>query len=302
MYMTRNRILFWIFSFLASVAIALGICLIFLGTKDINDVPNTVKLEAVGENYYLTTDYNAEYCYQFKLEQKFNEEFVVIETVESKTNSYNLKNCKLEIIPGQFYRFSARYIAENGSGDAEFSEGLVWQAESVLEQVKRVEFNQDTKRLSWEDNGADFYKVILLNSAAEEVVFSTEECFYNLSDLELGEYRAFVSACSENQSIKDSNPTGNVSIFISRKNQVKNATFDGESLTVLCTEKVEKFCIVKEEKTLAVVSAGDPFEIDSLGNYVYVLTGAHVYFENGAQIKSESFNWVIESELTMIEV
>ncbi len=298
--MTKNRVLFWIFAFLASVAITLGLCLLFLGSKNVDIVPKSVKVELIDGNYYLSTDYNAEYFYQFKLEQQFDDEYVVLDTVDSKNNLISLKDSQLDIVPGQIYRFSARYITENGSSDTDFSDVVVWQAETSFSQVKNVAFDAAEEKLSWDENGAEFYVVNLLDKSGQVTELSTAESEIDLCEIEVGAYNAYVLACSSNEFVKNSVPSESVSVVVSRKNNIISAIFDKGNLIVTCSEKVKAFSIEKSGQQLAIVEVVETILSDANG-WTYELTGAQMFMQEGAQIKSVQTEFVFESDLILIE-
>ena len=98
--LTKKYTIIVLFAIVAVAAIALGLCLFFLGNKPIKLAPQTVSVNKVDDKYYVTTDFNAEYEYQFKLEQYIDGNFLVVNTVNSKTNSICLSDNEINIVAG----------------------------------------------------------------------------------------------------------------------------------------------------------------------------------------------------------
>ena len=66
---------------------------------------------------YLQAEYGGQgLFYEFCLEEKFDDNFVVIEIVKSKTNNIKLSDCNLHLAEGKTFRFSARYVKESKKG------------------------------------------------------------------------------------------------------------------------------------------------------------------------------------------
>lgn len=300
MYMTKNKIMFWVFAIFASAVIALGFCFLFLGTKNVDVAPNQVKIESVDGELYLSTDYNAEFGYQFKLEHEVDGEFVLVDMIESKSNLIKLSDCNIDVQAGQMYRFSARYTAENGATGTKFSGENLWKASWQLEQVKNVAYNPQTKMLTWTQTGvADYYVVKLIDETGKIVEYSNiVGNSFDINSVDVGSYKVFVSAGSNNEWLTSSTPSGCLDIVISKKNEIKLASFDDKNLTVSCTQKVDAFSIMIGTEQIAVVSPDKVEQID--GRFIYTLNDAKIYMRDNAQIKSLATKYVSESELIEI--
>lgn len=123
--MKTKKVMILSFCAVALLAVFVGICFLFFGLKTVQDVPSGVEIQTIDCKPHLKTEYGGrEYSYVFKLEQKFDDEFVVVDTVESKTNILNLYDCKLVLVSGQTYRFSACFKYESSTGA--FSQCLEW--------------------------------------------------------------------------------------------------------------------------------------------------------------------------------
>ncbi len=296
MYMAKSKIMFWVFTLVASAVIALGFCLLFFGTKNVDIMPSNVRVEKIDGHYYMTTEFNAEYGYQFRIEQDVDGKFVLVDTVESKTNLVKLSECDVLLEAGQLYRFSARYITENGASDTDYCDGSFWKATWQIENIDGVSLHGTT--LSWEENGhADYYVVSLVNTAGvvKEYVLNTNYFDFNVA--EVGAYKAYVSACSNNPFMTKSTPTGGIDVVVVRKNVVGPVTYDGKDLTIFTTEKIEKFSFVLEHEQVAVVDAGEYEQTN--GKYKYVLKDAKIYMQEGLMVKSLATKYVLESELVL---
>ena len=294
--MTKNRILFWIFTLLASVAIVLGFCLLFLGTKDVDAMPKAVSIENIDGEHYLSTDYNSEYYYQFRLEQQIDSEFILINTIDSKTNSIKLKRDDFDIIAGQKYRFSARYITENGSGDGLFCESLIWQPSFKLNKVKDVAFDLASNTLSWSKSySADYYKIKIVDENANVMTTATTEINLDLSRFDVGSYKVYVSACSNNEYLFDSVASEALEISLIRKNVILSAVYD-QNLIVRCKELVQQFSIVDNDVQIAIITPDEV--LGQIGNYTYKFKKAEFYMQGltNAKIKSLGEEFVLESD------
>ena len=297
MYMTKNKILFWIFTALASTAVALGFCLLFLGVKDITDTPNSVEINVVDGDYYLSTDYNSKFCYEFKFEQKVGDDFIVLNKVESKTNSIKFDDANIDLQAGDTYRFSARYINENGSGNSDFCKAYTWLAGWTLDKVENVTFDSENEILSWKKCFlADSYCVTILDKNGESGVYKTIDNSFDLSQIEAGCYSVFVSATSENEHLKDSIMSDIIEITLIRKNHIYYGYYDG-TLYLICTQHIQQFVVYADGQQIAIVEADQVYKQG--GNYYYVLEDAGIYMQNYScvQIKSLQNQFILESDL-----
>lgn len=100
----------------AAVAIVVGLCCFFFSAKPVKYLPSFLKINVFEGEYHLEAEYGGEeYSYEFRLEQKFDDEYVLIATVKSKVNNIKLSD-NLQVVAGQEYRFSARYTHESEKG------------------------------------------------------------------------------------------------------------------------------------------------------------------------------------------
>lgn len=295
--MTKNKILFWIFTLFASAAVTLGICLLFLGNDDIDVSPKSVEICVIDGDYCLTTQFDSKYSYQFKLEQKVDEDFVVLNTVNSKTNSIKLADANIDLQAGDTYRFSARYINENGSGDGKFSETYTWLASWSLAKVENVVYDSQNESFSWNSVYlADLYRITLTNKDGISQIFQTTSTSFSLNQVEAGSYKFYVSACSENEYLNDSSMSDLNEVDIIRKNQISYAYYNG-TLYIICTQNIEKYVVYANGAQVAVIEADEVFKQGSY--YYYIFEDAGIYMQNytSVQIKSLATEYILESDL-----
>ena len=151
--MKKSQIYILSAALVALVAIIVGICLFFFANPVITDIPGSLHIENVSGDFFLVAEFDENYKYQFRLEQKTGEnEFTLIKTVNSNTNSINLKESGLDIIAGNTYRFSACYATDSGAGNGKFGEYLPWQPKLTLSAVEleSIVFDETQLSLSWQ--------------------------------------------------------------------------------------------------------------------------------------------------------
>ena len=242
--MSKKQWITYISICLAIIAIIVGFYFVFLGNKIITEVPDSLQVEKIDDDYYLVTKYNANYGYQFKLEQFLDDDYVVIDVVDSDINTLNLNESKLDIIAGQSYRFSACYTTENGAGNSDFSETLIWQPSWALDSVdyQTVNYKADTETLSWGSVYlADSYVIKFVNDQGQVVERASLTNSVLVDDVEVGKYTVYIFGQSSNDYISQSYAGEGVEIAISRKNVINNVSRESGVLSVSSTEKVDVF-------------------------------------------------------------
>lgn len=211
---TKKRIIFAL-AILAGVAVVVSMCLLFLGRKIITDIPKSLSVEQVEEEFFLVAEYNNNHQYQFKIEQKIDGEYVLLANIKTETNSLNLSNQKFDIVAGGEYRFYACYATENGYGNGKFGEAFLWQPSWNLKQVKNVSYDRNEKTLSWDEvYEADSYIVNLIDKNGQLTSITSIENSLSLSSINDGEYDVYVSAKSNNDYIFSSVVSEKVTIEI----------------------------------------------------------------------------------------
>lgn len=301
--MTRKQWIIYSSISLAIIAIIVGFYFVFLGNKIITEVPESLNVEEIDNEYYLVTKYNVNYGYQFKLEQFLDDDFVTVKVVDSDVNMINLKNSGLDIIAGQNYRFSVCYTTENGAGNSDFSEALNWCPSWALDSVDydTVEYKKDTETLSWGDiYMADSYVMKFVNAQGDVIERSSVTNSISVEDIEVGKYTVYIFGQSSNDFISQSYAGDGVELSISRKNVINNVSREGGVLSITSTEKVEEFEIYVDGSLKGMLKVSDFVEDDNLYYYTFENSNfllEQIDFEKSVvQIKSLAFGYVLESD------
>lgn len=301
--MSKKQWITYISICLAIIAIIVGFYFVFLGNKIITEVPDSLQVEKIDDDYYLVTKYNANYGYQFKLEQFLDDDYVVIDIVDSDINTLNLNESKLDIIAGQSYRFSACYTTENGAGNSDFSETLIWQPSWALDSVdyQTVNYKADTETLSWGSVYlADSYVIKFVDDQGQVVERVSLTNSVLVDDVEVGKYTVYIFGQSSNDYISQSYAGDGVEIAISRKNVINNVSRESGVLSVASTEKVDVFEIYVDGTLKGTLKVSDFSEDDNLYYYTFenssFLFGQIDFEKSVVQIKSLASGYVLESD------
>ena len=301
--MSKKQWITYISICLAIIAIIVGFYFVFLGNKIITEVPDSLQVEKIDDDYYLVTKYNANYGYQFKLEQFLDDDYVVIDVVDSDINTLNLNESKLDIIAGQSYRFSACYTTENGAGNSDFSETLIWQPSWALDSVdyQTVNYKADTETLSWGSVYlADSYVIKFVDDQGQVVERASLTNSVLVDDVEVGKYTVYIFGQSSNDYISQSYAGEGVEIAISRKNVINNVSRESGVLSVSSTEKVDVFEIYVDGTLKGTLKVSDFSEDDNLYYYTFenssFLFGQIDFEKSVVQIKSLASGYVLESD------
>ena len=301
--MSKKQWITYISICLAIIAIIVGFYFVFLGNKIITEVPDSLQVEKIDDDYYLVTKYNANYGYQFKLEQFLDDDYVVIDIVDSDINTLNLNESKLDIIAGQSYRFSACYTTENGAGNSDFSETLIWQPSWALDSVdyQTVNYKADTETLSWGSVYlADSYVIKFVDDQGQVVERVSLTNSVLVDDVEVGKYTVYIFGQSSNDYISQSYAGEGVEIAISRKNVINNVSRESGVLSVSSTEKVDVFEIYVDGTLKGTLKVSDFSEDDNLYYYTFenssFLFGQIDFEKSVVQIKSLASGYVLESD------
>ena len=301
--MSKKQWITYISICLAIIAIIVGFYFVFLGNKIITEVPDSLQVEKIDDDYYLVTKYNANYGYQFKLEQFLDDDYVVIDVVDSDINTLNLNESKLDIIAGQSYRFSACYTTENGAGNSDFSETLIWQPSWALDSVdyQTVNYKADTETLSWGSVYlADSYVIKFVDDQGQVVERASLTNSVLVDDVEVGKYTVYIFGQSSNDYISQSYAGEGVEIAISRKNVINNVSRESGVLSVSSTEKVDVFEIYADGTLKGTLKVSDFSEDDNLYYYTFenssFLFGQIDFEKSVVQIKSLASGYVLESD------
>lgn len=311
MKMNAKKIVILISS-LALACVLTCLCLIFLTNKVIKEVPTTLEVQKIDDDFVLITEYSNEYLYNFKLEQKIDGKFVVLDVVKSKTNCLNLSEQHLDFALGNEFRFSSGFATENGSGDGKFCTPISWTPTKSLQEVEIQSFDVDfqTETISWgQVDDADFYALDFINQDGRFWTFTTYTNSFSWSDekheMKAGEFSVFVTAKSENANILPSKAVrGCEGLEIALQNEILDFSLGEESLMLRCSQKV---------KILQVDIEGVSFQIEldlpvEDGNdFIYDVSQHLSFFKNidfsysDAQLKTLTNGLVLESELFNVQ-
>lgn len=307
--MSRKNSLVLTIVIVAVMAMVAGFCFLFLGNDIIKVVPQTLKVEQIENDFYLMTDYNSEYGYQFKLEQLIDQNYVTVSLVDSKTNTINLNKQNINIIAGKKYRFSACFTTENGAGNGGFSQSLEWIPTWTLETVdySKVRYDELGQILLWDDIYlADEYVVRFVNSNGDVFEKKTVLNSLSLQNIAVDKYKIYIMAKSTNDCLSQSNVGEGVDIVLCKKNEILQANKDSENaIRIVSTQKVESFELYIDGNLRGTFNVAN-FEFEN-EEYIYNFDNAKILLNDvnfelsTVQIKSNSTTYVKESELKTVE-
>lgn len=287
----------------ALVAIVVSICFIFFGNKSIKHIPNSLEVQVVEGEYCLVAEYNAEYEYEFKLEKFIDDEYMTIQTINSKTNIINLSECDFNIDYGVPCRFSVRYTNEDGKGKSEFGESVVW---TPLEELPEIDYSAvifEDCVLSWEIiPQADSYSVIVVDTSLQKQTILCQDETCDLNNLAVGKYTAYIVANNADFSAVSDMGEGK-QIVVERKNLITNAKLvDSDTLVLNCSEQAERFEVRVDENLVGYLSEA----VVEDGQYTFSdckVLFADVDFENvQIEIRSLKSGYVLESDFVSVLV
>lgn len=293
---------------LALLAIITGFCFVFFGNKVIKDVPTSLEVQKIEDDFYLVAQYNNQHNYKFKIEQLLEDEYLTVAVVESKTNTLKLSDCNLSVVAGDVYRFSVCFATENGAGDGNFSEELIWQPSWQLASVnyENVVFDSDNFKLSWNEiYNADNYIINIVDKYGNLNSKTVVSNSVGLENLNVGKYQVYIVATSSNPYLSQSLAGSGIEIKIEKENVIVQVERNlDNSLSLTTTQEVDAFEIyvngqIKGEiKNVIASKNGTLFEYE-IAEVSVVLND--VDFENAfVQIKSLQKDFVFESALVEI--
>lgn len=306
-YMSKKQWIVYSAICAAIIAIIVGFYFVFLGNDIIEEVPSSLKVEKIDDDYYLVTEYGGKYGYQFKLEQMMSNEYVTVAVVDSDVNMINLNESGLDIIAGQNYRFSACFTTENGAGNGEFSQSLQWQPSWALDTVnyQSVSFDAENEMLTWGSVYlADSYVVKFVDANGQVVELSAESNSLSTQNIEVGKYKVYIFGQSSNSFLTQSYAGEGIDITITRKNVINSASRENGSLKIQSTEKVEKFEVYADGQLKGVLSVSSVESESGLYSYTFdnadFLFGQIDFEKSVVQIKSLACGCVLESDFVEI--
>lgn len=287
----------------ALVAIIVGLCLVFFGNKTIKSTPKSLEVQSVEGEYFLVSEYDAEYNYQFKLEQLIDEEFLTVGIVNSKINSIKIEDHNLNINAGGSYRFSVRFVNENGGGKGKFSKPLLWSPSWELGGVNYDHTTFEDDVLSWKVvPQAESYKVVVVDKNLQKDEFFCSETSFDTSWLKAGRYTVYVIAQNGDEFVGESVAGAGKQIVVERKNTLSNAHMSGWVLSLKSSYDVLKLEVYSDGKLLGRLDAGQrDGGIYTFENCQSLFSGIDI---GQAEIKIKSLrnDCVLESDFVEISV
>lgn len=303
---SKKLSLIFVCMILALGAITAGFCFVFLGNQKIDDKPASLKVDNVGGEFYLVAQYSGKYDYQFKLEQKVDGNWLLVDVVDSTKNAIKLSAQKLNVVAGQDYRFSACFIYENSKG--QFCDEILWCPSWTLPGVDEttIDYDDETGILSWgKVNMADSYTVKFVDGKGDAFSKNCDSNSLNLDGVVVGQYRIYVFANSNNSKIFSSFAGDGKNIWIARENQILSVERQlDNSLIVSCSQKVDAFNVFVDGVLKGKILTSNATENENV--FTYTLTGAGVilgqcdFSTEKVEIQSVEGQFVFESDLFQI--
>jgi hypothetical protein len=241
----------------AVAAVVAGFCFVFLGNRKIVSAPSTLEVRQFDGKHYLLTEYNGKYSYQFKIEQQIDGDYLLIKQVNTNTNSVCLEDYDINLDADKTFRFSARYINENGGGGGQFCDYLLWSPTQSVESVEADSFVFENDCLSWDAvMGASKYNVVVVSEDLTESKISCDKPSCSLSEFAVGKYNVFVTAVSS--SGESAHVSVGTSVVISRQNQITNAKLsNGKALSFDCSQAFRKLEVYSGQTLLGTINFVD---------------------------------------------
>lgn len=303
--MKKRKLMLGLFLF---VALSCGIASFIVANfqkNSINIAPNSLSVEKVDGSYFLVAEQNSNFDYRFKLEQFIDGEYYSIGFVDSKTNSIDLMQQRLNIIAGEKYRFSAYYAKNSHNAVGKVFKTIEWSPNWVLDSIdySKVVLS-DALVLSWKAvYMADGYDVRIVDEDGHVQTLETDTNSVLLSDFSVGNFRVYIIAKSSNENITNSNAGLGKNVRVERKNVILDADFDDvSSAWIVSKENVESFSVYVNGNFVATLQA-DSVQTDKGYRYLFdaslVLGGVDMTMSS-VEIKSNEQEFVFESDLYQV--
>lgn len=296
----QKQIVFIICILIGVTAVAVGGYFFFRGSKSIDEVPQTLSIEKMSNDFYLVSDVSDKYQFQFSLEQEVDGEYRLLQKVNSQTNSIKLQDQKFDIVAGEKYRFCVAFTTEKGAIVGKNSNYITWQPVLQLNEIDypNVRYNKETSLLSWiAINNAEGYSVRLVDRDANVLNIDTTQNFANLGNIAPDKYKLFISAKSNDLYTLNSGFGDGIDFVLSKENQILSANVsENKILTVTCSQKIKTFDLYLADDLKAQIS---PENVQKVGeNFVYTLNIEILGDDlTNLKIKSQQNGYVLESKL-----
>lgn len=319
--MTTKKIIILILSLLAFGAVIFALCFFFLGNKVIIVKPEFIQVKKIDDNFFLTTQFSQGNQYMFKIEQKIDGEFMVVDVVKSDVNSINLSKQNLDLSVGNEFQFSACFATENDNGNGDFCTPISWNPHHKLDGVNydEVKIVEQGNKIIWNAvEDASMYSLFFFDESGEQASSSESESlpFYvfkpefsmfdslGRSKLGAGEFKLFIVADNSDINIlpSDAGEGFERTILMDIKNEILNVSHKNERFLVTCTQKVKTFQIFVDDLMFefdagTVTKEGNNFVFD-ISNFLSLFK---VNFEkNHVKILTKQNGHVLESECFVV--
>ncbi len=301
--MKVKKIVIFSFCAISFLALIAGLCVFFLTNKIVDVSPSQVYVQKVDDKFLLTTDYNPNFNYRFKIEKFVGDDFITLPFSDSSINSIDLSQNGVDIVNGNKYRFSACYISSNGNA-GKFCESYDWDVLLYFNKTidySKVVIDEDNSTISWDKvEGAIYYTVRIVDSTGSFVDFQTSNLNYDFSNLDIGEYNVFISVVGEDNIVSDFGTGKNFKV--QKQNVINSAIWNGTDLIIDSLYDVDKFEIYYNSDLIFIVSADDKVENQYVIHNLSFAFSKYSNDFNNIFIKSCNSNFALESELNHIYV
>ena len=303
--MKKRIIVLGVFLF---VALSCGIASFLVSNFQKNSIkigPSSLSVEKLEDSYFLVAQQNSNYDYRFKLEQFIDGQYFSIGYVDSKTNSIDLSEQKLNIVAGEKYRFSACYAKTSQNAVGKIFKTIEWSPNWSLDSIDYSKAVLSVNQiLSWKAVYlAESYEVRIVDKDGQAQSLNVDTNSVDLSGFSVGNFKVYIIAKSSNENISNSNAGLGKNIRIERKNVILDVDFeDISSVKVVSSEKVKSFSVFVDGEYVASLQA-EPIETNlgfqCLFDASLVLGGVDKTFST-IEIKSNEQEFVFESDLYVV--
>ena len=175
------------------LAIVVGLLIFYFVLPDIKETPENVEVQVVDGEYYVITDFNAQYDYRFIIEQNIDGEYVEVSIVLEEHNMTNLsKNTDIILNAGNVFRIKVAYVGENGR-NGNFSDYYDWTVVLPLDTaVPTFENNV----LSWNNvlNATSYSLKVIYPTGQIQDITNLQTTSFDFSTFDAGDYKVYVTA------------------------------------------------------------------------------------------------------------
>lgn len=266
--MTTKKILIISASLLGVCIVVVGLCMAFLTNGTVRTAPQEIWVEKVEDKYFLITSYTSEYKYKFKIEQKLEEDYVLLKTVDTENNVLELSDDVCDFSYGQF-RFSACYTTENGAG-GKYSSTLEWVPSHQLGQVDYSNLELGEETLSWNEvPKATSYTLNFVAQNGQMQTFDVQTNSFSTSTLAAGSYKVYVVANSDSPYYTSSFAGEGKTFVLQRKNKIISASVAQDVLSLVCFGQAQALEVYFDDQLYVTILLENPVKQGE--NFVYTV-------------------------------